>query len=299
MKTFNIKIIVIPTDFSEAGIHALEQGASLSKLCNAELHLVHVFEPTSVFFPALEPILALSVEEDAKEKISQKMSEVSELYRNKFGIKVVSVVVEGKIAAEIVKYAEEKEADLILMGTHGASGYEEFFIGSNAEKVLNKAQCPVLTIQAHSGSNNIQNIVVPIDGTLHSRQKVDYAIEMAKIYGSTIHLLGLIEMEEDQIEKFRLKMRIVEEVVQKAGVPYVEKTIVDANVAQTALDYAKEVGADLIIVMADHESMIPGLFTGKFGKHLVNHSAIPVMSIKPHLGSLTSVNPAGSPSYAN
>ncbi len=299
MKTFKIKRIVVPTDFSEAGNQALEQGAWLSRLCNAELHLVHVFEPTSIFFPAMEPVFALSVEGEVRENTSRKLSEISDQYSNKFGIKVVSSLAEGKIAAEIVKYAEEKEADLILMGTHGASGYEELFIGSNAEKVLSKAECPVLTIQAHAGKNNIQNIVVPIDSTLHSRQKVDYAIEMAKIYGSTIHLLGLIESDEDLEDKFRLKMRSVEEVVQKAGVPYVEKTIVDANVALTAMDYAREVGADLIMVMADHESRIPGLFTGKFGKQLVNHSTIPVMSIKPHLGSLTSVNPAGSPSYAN
>jgi nucleotide-binding universal stress UspA family protein len=298
MKTFQIKKLLLPTDFSETGLLAIEHGAAMAKRCQSELHLLHVLEQALYAFQAPEPILRLSSDEEIRKAADQKMKEIASRLQKDFEIIVVTSSRSGKIAKEVIDYAEEKEIDLILMGTHGANGYEEFFMGSNAEKVVNRANCPVITIQTHAHQVGFRDIVVPIDSTLHSRQKVDYAIEIAKAYGSTIHLLGLIESEEDDEAKFRAKMKVVEEVVKKAKIPYVEKTIQDANVAVTAMAYSEEVGADLIIVMADHESMIPGLFMGRFAKQIVNHSLIPVMSIKPHVGTMTSTNPAGSPSYA-
>jgi nucleotide-binding universal stress UspA family protein len=299
MKDLHISRIVLPTDFSETGLLAIEHGGNMARLFAAELHLLHINEPVRYPFPPPEPILRFSNEEEIDEMVSKRMEDIAADIVKRFGVKVITATGEGRIAFEIAEYAEEKEADLIVMGTHGANGYEEFFLGSNAERVVYRANCPVITIQAHAHKLGFSNIVLPIDSTLHSRQKVEYAIMLAKPFKATLHLLGLIESEDDDAGKFDIKMEAVEEAVKKAGVPYIKKIIKDVNDAAEALVYSKSVNADLIIIMTDHESELPGAFLGAVAKKIVNHSLIPVMSIRPHTGLMVSTNPAGDPGYEN
>ncbi len=172
---------------------------------------------------------------------------------------------------------------MIIMGTHGAKGFEEIIIGSNAHKVVNYSPCPVITIQETAKNVGFTNIVMPIDNSEHSRQKVDYVIEVAKRYGSKIHILGLLEtLAEEEERKFNIKLDAVEHVIKQTELPYVRKFVTGHNVAVEAMKYSDEVNADLLVIMTDHdESSLSGPFLGPLAKQVVNHSKIPVMSIHP------------------
>ncbi len=171
---------------------------------------------------------------------------------------------------------------MIVMGTHGLNGIEEYFIGSNAHKVVNTANCPVITVQTNAKKMGFRNIVVPIDSSLHSRQKVNYVSLLASKYASKVHILGLLNSDDETEEKkINIKLDSVENVIKKLGVPYVRKLRKGINVATETMEYSDKVKADLIVVMADHESSLNGMIPGSLSKQIVNHSKVPVLSIKP------------------
>jgi nucleotide-binding universal stress UspA family protein len=191
--------------------------------------------------------------------------------------------------------AQKEKTDLIIMGTHGAKGFEELFIGSNANKVIDLAPCPVLTIQTHAAKPGFTNIVLPIDRSLHSREKVAMAIGLAKAYGSKIHVLGLLEegTEENEYGKLQIVLDQVQHALENAEIMFTRHTVKGTHLAAEALKYGTTVGADLVIIMTDHESALTGLFMGPLAKQIINHSRIPVLSIKPNYGSFESLDLSG------
>ncbi len=171
---------------------------------------------------------------------------------------------------------------MIVMGTHGASGLEEFFVGSTAHKVVNLSPCPVITVREGYKSSVIKSIVLPIDETLHSRQKVSNILPIATKCNAEVHLVGLMNSsDKSDIAKFNIKMSTVEEMIHKAGLKCVRKIVKGTNIAMEAMKYAEEVNADLLSIMTDHESNMTGIFMGAFARQIVNHSKTPVLSIKP------------------
>jgi nucleotide-binding universal stress UspA family protein len=296
-KKFALKKILVPTDFSETGSLALEHAVHMAKLFNAELLLVHVIGVSETTYDIYNPSAPVRSLEDIQAVVNQRLGELAEKIKKEQQLEAETICSSGFVANEITGLAKEKEVDLIIMGTHGANGFQEYFIGSNAHKTVTIATCPVLTVQSHIKTPGFKEIVLPIDDTLHSRQKVDYAIELAKKYGSRIHLLGLLPSKETiDKNKFDIKLDAVEAALKQAGITYVRKVVEDKNVAAKAMDYSNYVGADLIVIMTDHESQITGMFMGAFAKQIVNHSKIPVMSIKPVEGKFESIDLTGAAS---
>jgi nucleotide-binding universal stress UspA family protein len=295
MKKFKIERILIPTDFSETGRLAIEHGAFMARLFKAELFLLHILEVNEYTYDIPEPILRLTNLEAVQGIAVKKLAEIAEGIRKEYGITPTTMSSTGKIASEIVTYADENKIDIIVMGTHGASGFEEYFIGSNAHKVVTRAHCPVITIQTEAKKLGFTDIVVPIDNKFHSREKINYAVELASRYSSRIHILGLLESHEDHDEeKFNIKLDAVEEVVKKAGLPYTRKSVEGTNLAVSAMEYSKIINADLIVINTDQESALTGMFMGPFAKQIVNHSRIPVISVKPSEGEFDSINLGGN-----
>ena len=147
MDDVRIRRIVCPVDFSEYSEYALHYAVDLAKTFGAELKLLHVVELP--FLPSYSlagvPDLSLpveQVEENAKERMNELLAECRKTYA-----KVEAELRTGAPFLEIVNYAKEAEADLIVVGTHGRTGLSHMLIGSVAEKVVRKAPCPVLSVK--------------------------------------------------------------------------------------------------------------------------------------------------------
>jgi nucleotide-binding universal stress UspA family protein len=283
MNTIHFKKILIPTDFSETGMLALDHAVFMARLMKAQLFLLHVVEVMSYVSGIDEPevvIQDIATQEDlAQEKIEKLALQLSKEHN----VKVTPLISNGKPAKQISDAVKENDIDIIIMGTHGAHGFEEYFLGSNAHKVVNLSPCPVITVQQHAKKMGFRNIVMPIDNSLYSRQKVDYVIKLATIYASKVHLLGLLHSSSEELErkKFNIKIESVEQALKHAEVFYVKKTVKGSNIAEEAMKYSEGVGADLLVIMTDHESHLKGALLGSLAKQIVNHSRIPVMSIRP------------------
>ncbi|HET6991417.1 MAG TPA: universal stress protein [Bacteroidia bacterium] len=290
-----IKKILVPTDFSETGLLALEHASFLARLVKAEMLLLHVLPVSEYHFEIPEPVMRIENHDEINAIVEQKLAEVAETTRTNYGILPRTMSTRGKIANEIMQIAQDEKVDLIIMGTHGAKGFEELLIGSNAHKVVTLAPCPVITVQTHAKKLGFTNIVLPIDRSIHSREKVEKAIDLAKIYNSKLHILGLLESSDDnEYAKLQLVLDQVQHAIEKEGLTFSRHTVKGGHLAAEALKFGATVDADLIIIMTDHESALTGLFMGPSAKQIVNHSRIPVLSLKPHYGTFESLDLSGA-----
>lgn len=147
---FNIKNILLPTDFSSLSLSAASYAIELASQYNAKVHLLHVLEKT---FPILtirsldlsEEKIIKSIEENAKESLNETLEKIKN-ETDKTDIKIETVIRKGIDYQEITKYAEENEIDVIVIATHGTTGILHTLLGSVAEKVIRYSKKPVLVI---------------------------------------------------------------------------------------------------------------------------------------------------------
>ncbi len=285
MKSFKIEKILIPIDFSETSLLAIEHAAFIAQLYKAELVLLHVVEKYWEQFSVIQPELMIPVPNDFENAIANKLEEIAANILTKYGVKSACITSEGNVFSEILSVSKERHIDMIVMGTHGTSGLAEFFIGSNTFKVVTQSQCPVLSVQGHAKKLGFKDILLPIDDSVHSRQKVNHAIVLAQHFASKIHIAGLPNSTDpSDLKKFELKLDQIEELIKKSDLSYSRKTIQGNNQARLTEEYSKTINADIIVIMTDQDEDITGRLMGTFAQQIINHSKTPVLSIQPVIG---------------
>ncbi|HNX07906.1 MAG TPA: universal stress protein, partial [Bacteroidales bacterium] len=171
----------------------------------------------------------------------------------------------------------------IIAGSHGVSGFESFWIGSNASKIVTYSPCPVITLrESFPVKKTIKKVVLPIDNSTSTRQKVPFAMDFAKCFGSEIHVL---ELQSSNLKAVRNKVSSytaqVADYLTENKVKFIVKTIEADNITNATIKYAEEEKADLIIIMTEQEQELSNIWLGPYAQQMVNNSPIPVMSIHP------------------
>lgn len=286
MNMYQIKKILIPVDFSKTSLKALDHALYLAKLCKSEITLLHVPESLSVtsgsglFDP---PPFHEDYEKYVYDLSKARLTEIAEKIEKRDKIKINTLSVIGNPHLEILNASKKIKADLIVMGTHGISGTKEFFIGSNTFKIIKNAKCPVLSVQRHQKNPGFKNILVPFRDKPHSREKVNYAIDLGLLYHSTIHVLGIdTEFSKTHKNKIEREAEQIKKIIEQRSLQCKVKVISHVYSADVVLKHATAVKADLIISMSDLDRMnITEYFSGPYAQQLVNHSPIPVFNIRP------------------
>ena len=292
MSKFEIKNILTPTDFSETAHLAVEHSAFMARISKATLHLLHVIKLSEFTYTINNPAAIGNNIQEVENFSLQKLNEIADQLKIKYGININILISKGNPAEEIEIAVTNYQIDVVVMGTHGASGFNEFFIGSNAHKTIKKCSCPVLTVQVDSKKIGFSDIVLPIENSYHSLQKVNKTVDLAKLYAAKIHLLGVQHKQDESSKKaFNLMLENVEKVITHAGLSFDRNVVSGENLAEQTLKFAKQQGADLIVVLTDHESELNDSLLGALAKQMVNHSKIPVLSIKPKEGVYTAYSP--------
>ena len=280
--SYKIDRILVPVDFSDISEIAIRTAAAMAKLFNVQLILLHVMEYKEYYFSVLpEAKLLMPHIDDLKIETRKKLDEMQSMIKSEMGIRPEIFITTGNIESEIRDYATKENVGLIIMGTHGVSGYKEIFIGSNAQRVVTLSEIPVLTITKEV-SGGFRKIVLAFDNSLHSRQKVNIAAEIASIYKAEVHILGILtDSDNEEKHKLKIKLHSVENIITNRDLTFITHILVAENMAKTALRYADENKCDLMVINTGHESEITGVFLGAFAQQIVNHSNIPVLSVKP------------------
>ncbi len=283
MIKLNTNKILIPTDFSATSIRAINHGAFLARLTKGELILLHVqkkIELLDVIIPALK-LKDASVITDY---INNKLKTMADAISKEYGIAVKPFTVVGNITTEIVKTAEKLNVGIIIMGTQGGDSENDLFLGSNSYRLLTKSSIPVMTVRTVSPKFGYENIVLPMDLSEHSRQKVNIAIQLAAKFGSHLHVLGLLSKNETQ-DRFKLEVILpqIEKLAKAKKIVCTYDIKTTPNKAKTTLSYAKNKKADLIITMSDQNVGLSRFILGSYAHQLINDSLIPVVSIPPEI----------------
>jgi nucleotide-binding universal stress UspA family protein len=278
MKT-QINSILIPTDFSVLSESAIKVGIAIAKRQNAQVTLLHAVDLLPYLLPT-EVLLSSS-----KEVLSRKEEELKELSENiqkDTGVKAVVKVLEGTPSDIICKLAYEENISLIVMGTHGVSGLREFFIGSEAFRVLKNATCPVLTIPGDWQKTDFEKVLFPVrlkPGTLDT---YFYARPIVEKNNSELFLLGLYDQKKDMVEEeISMSINKVKQQLDNDKVVFKSEISQSKDYPAKIIEMAKLYEADLIILTANLDHDFKAYFVGPFVQQVVNHSRLPVLSIKP------------------
>jgi nucleotide-binding universal stress UspA family protein len=283
MINFKVKRIMLPYDFSANADKALAHAAFITNILKADLYIVHVISRNELVDIVL-PMLNIKTEKVVENLVNERMTEVCERVKKQFGIKAKPFISTGNKTMELVNLAEENKIDLIVMGTQGKDSKSEYFLGSTAYRLITKSPVPVMTIKNKSEKKGYQKILLPIDLSQHSRQKVNYAIALAKAFGGKVTVLALYN-EKEKSDKFKLEViaNQIEKLCESKGVlhsAYIDKT--HHRVSKT-LSFAKKHKCDLIVTMTDQTlEGVQGILS-TYDHELVHTSKIPVISIPPEL----------------
>lgn len=271
-----MKQIIVAIDFSKTSLSALAYGIHLANKAGADLQMVWVDNTTSD-----EVVFEGFAHEERNEKVNLlkelQDANAKKLKKGKLDFKTRK----GKVYIEIAQQAKAINADLIIAGTHGVSGFEEFWIGSNAYRVVTHAPCPVITLRHDCKVEDIHKIVIPIDSSQETRQKIPVASQVAQMFDSEIHILSLYSTSLKSVQK-RVDnyAKQVVDYLKERKVRYVSQIKESENITRTTIDYADEVGANLIAIMTEQETTPANIFLGPYAQQMVNHSPIPVLSMR-------------------
>jgi nucleotide-binding universal stress UspA family protein len=291
-----IRKILVPVDLTESTEAVIMKAVTIAKKIKADICLLHVLAFNDYYFSIVPEVRTiLPTINEIELAVKKQMDGIQASIAKKYGITPKVYVTTGNIETEVITFSKNEKIDLIIMGTHGASGPREFFIGSNAQQVVALSEIPVLTMQNTNEKTDFRNILIPIDNSLHSREKLNISLMIADLFGSKIHVLGLLDStEQTELKKFKIKMDAVEDVIRAEKLPFTASIRSGDHIAQAALSYAEMNKCDLIVINTGHESKITGIFPGAFAQQIVNHSKIPVLSLRPKRVTYESASLAAS-----
>jgi len=273
-----VKEIIVGIDFSKGAMNALNYSILLANNIGANITMVWVDKPGSSdsIFDNSSGVYRKEVHrrfDEIVKKYSKDMKKGELMYK----------IRSGKVYKEISNQAKYNDAQFIVSGTHGISGFEELWIGSNANRIVSASPCPVITVrQGYVVKKKISKIILPIDSTLETRQKAPYAADIAKAFGAEILILGLavssVSTIKKRVESYSKQMA---DYFTKLGIKNTYIEVQSANVTSDTLKIAEEQNADLICIMTEQETSAANIFLGPFAQQMVNHSPIPVLSVHP------------------
>ena len=274
-----MKKIIVPIDFSEHSEYALKTAAKLAKKANAELLVLHMLELSDIIL----------TETDSQQQ--QKAVFFLKLVEQKFetfldkeylkDINVTPIVKHYKVFSEVNDVAKEHDADLIVIGSHGTSGFKEFFVGSNTERVVRNSETPVLVIKNEIKDINFGTAVFATNFEEENVRPYLNATSMFEALGAKLKLLYVNLPNEHFKSSVEIEKKIAEFLITADGnldklndVAYQA----DYTVEQGVMNYANKVGADIIAIPTHGRKGISHFFAGSIGEDIANHSPLPVIT---------------------
>ncbi len=270
--------IVVAVDFSNTSIHAIEYAIPIANSFLSDLILVWIDKPTPV--ESIYP----DTSNDTRNEAKKRFEEIIEQYKGQLvkGIKMEYKLRKGKIYTELEMLAKNVNALLIIEGTHGLSGYEEYWIGSNAFKIMTYASCPVITVRHDFPvTGNIGKILVPIDSSAETVQKLPLVATIARLFDSEVHLIATHYSNLKSVQRISEKyLHAAVQYLVRNKIRYIQDSIVSENITKGVINYATSFNIDLIAIMTEQETPM-NILLGPHAQQLINQSPVPVLSMHP------------------
>ena len=273
-----MRAIVVGIDFLNESLAALKLAVIIAVKAKSDIILVFVNKPDKS-----KPIFSTPADK-LQEEVENRFKDLVQKYSDKIPAEKFSYRYrEGNKIWEIINdEAENWRAELIVLGTQGKVGLK-LFSHSLAFTVIEKSTIPVITIRDGAQiPNEINKVLIPIDDTLETRQKVPFTARMARMFGAEVHMLAIyhsaVQTVRENVERYT---RQSAEYLEGNNINFVVKSIETKDVVSETLKYATEIDADIISVMTTQIGAVSNLWKGTFTEQLIDQSPIPVVTVPP------------------
>ena len=288
MSEFDIQHVLAPTDLSDSSVPAIRYARLFADGFGAKLTVMYadpIIFPVDVVGDTMSMYIASTPEHEARLK-----AEVEEHVRDTLRGRPYDVdVCIGPPAQMIVRTADERHADLIVMGTHARRGWRRAVLGSVTDNVLHSSRIPVLTVSRQNllpghGPEAITRIVCPTNFTPVAAESLHVAAKLAARLNAELVVLHAVEEGEENA------VRAAEERVRREVGPIVSEVttyrelVVRGGAAERVLDCADDVGADLLVVGAQHKIFRDATVIGTTTERLIRFAACPVLVVTRQVG---------------
>lgn len=299
-----IKRILCPVDFSEFSRRALDHAVALARWYDSSITALYVATPAPAIavtpFVGPEALQPFALTDVDRERLRQQLRTFVAA-EGAPGVSIDERVEEGiDVHQEILVQAQRLESDLIVLGTHGRSGFQRLFLGSVAEKVLRKAACPVMTVPravpdaVPTAPGLFRQILCPVDFSKSSAAALQYALSIAQEADATLTVLHAVEVLPEMadppsvmtvnipelIEACRERMRTM---IPESARTYckIDETVCVGKAWREILRVAGEQQSDLIVIGVQGHGTIDALMFGSTTEHVVRRATCPVLTLRP------------------
>ena len=274
IKPIDSNTILVPTDFTEVSLMALKHASQLAKIFNKQIILLHVLETG---------MLESSKSKEQKETdASKKLQALADDNMKESGIETSFVVKQGNIFDQIGEQADELNVALVVMGTHGVIGMQHV-VGSKALRVITNSNRPFVVVQKKQmKEHGFKNIVLPIDFSKQTKQKLVWAVELSKVFNSTFHVLADFEDDEYTSKAVNNNIAYAENYLRKNECNFTVARAPKGDFAKETIRFSSSVDADLIVIMTNQEQGLSSYIIGPYEQNVIaNDAQIPVMTLNP------------------
>ena len=266
--------LLVPTDFTEVAHTAINHAARIAETTKGEVILLNVVKS-----------------KDEMSSATKRMVEEEEIVKSFYSdCPVKSVVRIGNIFEDIGQAADEIGANLIIMGTHGASGWQKV-VGSHALKVITNSSVPFIVVQKQIMHPSVyDNIVVPLDLHKETKQKLEIVSSIANYFNSKVHLISPYETDEFLLHKLKANIAWGKKYLSGKGVKSDARIgNKGANFIDEILNLASDVDADLISIMNLQKNSLMGMLGSAYEQSIItNELRTPVLCVNPLTATISS-----------
>ncbi|MFM8911412.1 MAG: universal stress protein [Flammeovirgaceae bacterium] len=275
-----MKRILFPCDFSDPAVQAFKFAVEVALKSRGEIFLLNVVEVPVMHETVLMPTLYFeqSLMSEMKEASGKKFQKMKDKWAGE-GVTVSTYVEFGSIITTIRQFIEEKGIDLVVMGTHGATGAREFLIGSNTEKIVRTSSVPVMAIKKSTKLSNIKSIVFPNDLSLENEQLTLKVKDLQNFFKATLHVVYINSpafFQRDVDTKVKLKDFAKRFMLKD----YTLNVFNDLDQENGVNNFTKEVKGDMIAMATHGRRGISHLVSGSIAEDVVNHVDCPIWTFK-------------------
>ena len=264
----NKKLIVVPWDFTHVAGHALAHAVKISHMVGNDICLLHIVDP--------------GINPKAMAEKNTQLKKLTEENSQKYNTTITYHISKGSIFSAIAEFANEKEASLVVMGTHGMKGMQKL-TGSWALKVIVKSKVPFIVIQdPPADQERYHNIVFPVDFRDENKEKIKMAIFMGKYFESKIHMLVSVSTDKNILKKTKINLNFAIKYLMQNNIDYEIHDMPKGNMAEQTIDFAQKINADLILIVTTKNITFADYIVGASEQYIIaNSSKIPVCCVNP------------------
>src|SRR3989339_560649 len=273
--------LLVPVDYSDKSVYGLQMAAKLLKLFGGKITIINVVK-------GVDPIWTEFFTDEERESLLAKLR----AHLKQFAAKYIDgqvypmdcVVAKGKLCDTILKTAEDLNATYIIMGTSTIDNIKKWIIGTNALRIVTEAKCPVITIKQAPSEAKLKRIVLPMDISKESREKVVQAVHLAKILNAELHVISAYSTNDESIfSRLQNQQKQVVKFIEDHQLVCVAHLLKVNDLVDGVLDYVNKNEIDLMVITTHQQLEIVNSFLGSFAKSMMRGAKVPILSMVPKI----------------